>query len=486
MRIGLLCSKPLQFLALLAPLCLLSPLAWAYRGGIEPIEPRQYYQTLKREIDHARSSITVCVYLFGLSHSHPDSRVEKLASSLAAARRRGVSVEVLLDLNLDFTEGFAWSMQAKNMSAFEYLKANGIAVAFDGPGRITHSKVAVIDGETVILGSGNWTEASFGENMETNVLLRSKDAAREILNQLSSIPRRVPPEKAEEIVEIPLQFLTGKEALGLADFNKSGALLDVYALLLRKQRESGGSEFSIDFDEAAKSIGVARSTFHLHRRRIQRALNKLKDPAGLVQILERSGKGARVRMKPLAGEAVPVPVNFWTWGWNRRLSKPEMELYILGLHYSRAFSTRPQWSRSVESLAKELHYWEPTISFAVTALRRANLFEVRYDENPLNPEDDRAPSIYLTNPLYDPAELESALRKLEEIHGPDRLKRARTWASLVYDDSNLGGIEDLIESEYRWGGERIKRAAAIMELKSPSNPKRNLGYFLAVIANPAN
>src|SRR3989344_6531628 len=91
-------------LILLALLLLFPAPAAGYRGEIEPIEPRKYYETLRREIDNARSSITACVYLFALSHRDPDSPVEKLAASLAAASRRGVNVEVILDQNIDFTE----------------------------------------------------------------------------------------------------------------------------------------------------------------------------------------------------------------------------------------------------------------------------------------------------------------------------------------------------------------------------------------------
>ena len=201
-------------IALLAFLLLSPSPALAYRGEIEPIELRKYFETLKREIDAARSSVTACVYLFSISLNVADSPTTELADALIQAHKRGLRVEVILDQNIDFTEGFARSMEAKNLSAYEYLKANGVDVWFDSAGLYTHSKVAVIDGETVILGSGNWTKASFQRNMETNVLLRSKESAREFLDQLSRIPRQSLPESNVPTVDIPLEFMTGEAFLG--------------------------------------------------------------------------------------------------------------------------------------------------------------------------------------------------------------------------------------------------------------------------------
>lgn len=470
-----------RIIALLALLCLLPSSASAYRGEIEPVEPRQYFETLKREIDNARASVTVCVYLFAISHSNPDSSAEKLASSLVAASRRGVRVEVILDQNIDFVEGFARSMEAKNLSAFDFLRANGVAVWFDSPGIYTHSKVAIIDGETVILGSGNWTEASFEKNMETNVLLRSKEAARDFLNQLSRVPRQAGPVPETAAVEIPLRLITRKGLPEGSDSKKLDYLLDVYALLLRKQKEEGSSEIFLDFDSAAKALGVEGLVFKKHRQRIAEAVKDLEISFGLLERLEKNYRNARVRLKPLQGEMIPVPVNFWNWGWHRRLFQSGKEFYILGLYYSAVSPNRPQWSRSGEMLAGDLHFHPGTVSEAVTALRRANLIEVRYDKNPTRPDEDREPNTYLMNPLYDPEELERAFKRLEDAHGRDKAKRAREWASVVYEDSDLASIEELIELESRRGQERIERAVEIVKEKSPSNPKRNIGYLFGTI-----
>ena len=100
---------------------------------------------------------------------------------------------------------------------------------------------------------------------------------------------------------------------------------------------------------------------------------------------------------------------------------------------------------------------------------------------PMKGEGARAPSVYITNPLYDPAELERAFKRLEEAHGTERVKRARGWASLVYEDTDLYAVERLIEFESRRGKEIIEKAAGIVKKKSGSNPKRSMGYLLGTI-----
>ena len=121
-----------------------------------------------------------------------------------------------------------------------------------------------------------------------------------------------------------------------------------------------------------------------------------------------------------------------------------------------------------------------TISRAITDLRRANLLEVRYDDIPTGGAL-RWPNLYVNGPLYDPAALERSFKKLEEVHGADRVKRARQWASIVYEDSDLGGIEALLEYETRFGRTTIEKAVEVVKKKSPSNPKRNMGYLLGTI-----
>lgn len=94
---------------------------------------------------------------------------------------------------------------------------------------------------------------------------------------------------------------------------------------------------------------------------------------------------------------------------------------------------------------------------------------------------DRAPNIYTPNPLYDPNELDRSLEDLKIRYGAAKLERAQRAAAVVYEDSYLHGIKQLIELEEQYGPDRIARAEKILGAKSPDNPKRSIGYLIATI-----
>ncbi len=80
-------------------------------------------------------------------------------ADLAAARRRGVDVRVLLDPN-----------QAYNHHAFDVLSSAGVPVRWYPipPGALLHAKVALCDGE-LLLGSANWTYSGLDVNHEVDI-----------------------------------------------------------------------------------------------------------------------------------------------------------------------------------------------------------------------------------------------------------------------------------------------------------------------------
>jgi phosphatidylserine/phosphatidylglycerophosphate/cardiolipin synthase-like enzyme len=83
----------------------------------------------------------------------------EVLADLAAARRRGVDVRVLLDPN-----------QPYNRHAFDVLSAAGVPVRwYPIPrGALLHAKIALCDGE-LVLGSANWTYSGLDVNHELDI-----------------------------------------------------------------------------------------------------------------------------------------------------------------------------------------------------------------------------------------------------------------------------------------------------------------------------
>lgn len=92
-----------------------------------------------------------------------------IAQALIDAHKRGVSVRVILDK----------SQRTEHYSSADLLLHAGIAVSIDAAHAIAHNKVMVIDEETVITGSFNFTKAAEERNAENLLLLRDRSLSAE-------------------------------------------------------------------------------------------------------------------------------------------------------------------------------------------------------------------------------------------------------------------------------------------------------------------
>jgi phosphatidylserine/phosphatidylglycerophosphate/cardiolipin synthase-like enzyme len=108
-----------------------------------------------RELSKAKTSILVQAYSFT---SPP------IAKALVDAHKRGVRVEVILDK----------SQRTDQYSSATFFANAGIPVKIDAAHAIAHNKVMVIDGETVITGSFNFTKAAEENNAENLLVIHDK------------------------------------------------------------------------------------------------------------------------------------------------------------------------------------------------------------------------------------------------------------------------------------------------------------------------
>src|SRR4030043_789782 len=72
----------------------------------------------------------------------------KIAKALLDAHKRGVKVEIILDKSQK-SDQYSWA---------DFLGNSGMSVKIDAQHAIAHNKVMIVDGETVITGSFNFTE----------------------------------------------------------------------------------------------------------------------------------------------------------------------------------------------------------------------------------------------------------------------------------------------------------------------------------------
>ncbi len=104
-------------------------------------------------IDAARKTIYVQAYSFT---SKP------IAQALVRARERGVVVKAILDK----------SQKSERYTSATFLANNAVPVWIDSAHAIAHNKVMVIDDDTVVTGSFNFTAAAEDKNAENVMVLR--------------------------------------------------------------------------------------------------------------------------------------------------------------------------------------------------------------------------------------------------------------------------------------------------------------------------
>ncbi|MDB5291424.1 MAG: hypothetical protein JWL69_2665 [Phycisphaerales bacterium] len=107
------------------------------------------------EIDHARISVDLQAYLITST---------EIVDSLKSAQARGVRVRIILDKH---NIGGIYSAHA-------YLANSGLLVWRDGRHKDAHDKVILIDGQTLITGSFNFTDQSEDTNAENLLIIRDK------------------------------------------------------------------------------------------------------------------------------------------------------------------------------------------------------------------------------------------------------------------------------------------------------------------------
>ena len=111
-----------------------------------------------RELNKAQNTVLVQAYSFTSA---------QIAKALLDAHRRGIKVDVILDK----------SQRTQSYSSATFLLNVGIPTRIDAQHSIAHNKVMIIDGETVITGSFNFTKAAEEKNAENLLIIHDKELA---------------------------------------------------------------------------------------------------------------------------------------------------------------------------------------------------------------------------------------------------------------------------------------------------------------------
>lgn len=134
----------------------------------QTIEPR-----IIEAVDLAEDQVLIALYSF---------TDDELGAAVVRAHLRGVAVYILMDDGQDSdSQGREWPN----------LVAAGVPVAIEHETGLLHHKFVVIDGETVITGSYNWSDSADDNNFENSVFIQCEEIATQFVNQFCYIARYV-------------------------------------------------------------------------------------------------------------------------------------------------------------------------------------------------------------------------------------------------------------------------------------------------------
>jgi len=140
---------------------------------VKVVLDREYFQVARGLLRNAEKSIQMMMFEASFYAKYPKSPSNMLIGELISARKRGVTVEVILE-----TSDRGDRATERNRLTGKMLSKEGVEVIYDPLFVTTHAKLIIIDGRINLLGSTNWTYHSLTSNHEVGVLIESEEVAR--------------------------------------------------------------------------------------------------------------------------------------------------------------------------------------------------------------------------------------------------------------------------------------------------------------------
>ena len=171
----------LLFVFVLSTLCLPRAIGMPAED-VQLVTDTQYFQVAKTMIQEAKHSIQVMMFEMGYYDRNPNTPSNLLIRELINAKKRGVKVEVLLEVR----EGEDRTAK-RNRHTGKILSDGGVEVIYDSLFKTTHAKCMVVDGKLTLLGSTNWTYYALTNNNEASVLIQSKQVAKALVDYFNQV-----------------------------------------------------------------------------------------------------------------------------------------------------------------------------------------------------------------------------------------------------------------------------------------------------------
>jgi len=162
---------------------ILTPSYSQFKAVVIPLFNEKYGVTLLSYLKKAEKSIYMIMFQTGYYPEYAESLSNQILRELVNAKKRGLTVEIILD----------WSryqdVKEKNLKTAKFLAENGVNVYFDKEEKTTHAKLFIIDGKYVLIGSHNLNYYALEKDNETSVLIESEEVANSFLDYFNQVKK---------------------------------------------------------------------------------------------------------------------------------------------------------------------------------------------------------------------------------------------------------------------------------------------------------
>jgi len=149
---------------------------------VQLVTDAQYFEVARKMIREAKSSIRVMMFEIGYYEKFPNTPSNLLIKELIEAKKRGVKVEVILEVK----EGDDRTTKRNHMAG-KILSEGGVEVIYDPLFKTMHAKSLVADEQWSLIGSTNWVFSSLTNNNEVSVLINSKELAKALIDYFNQV-----------------------------------------------------------------------------------------------------------------------------------------------------------------------------------------------------------------------------------------------------------------------------------------------------------
>ena len=132
---------------------------------MEAVIGKQYPDKVIPLIEASKSSIKIIVFDWRWYPNDPGNPVQLFNQALIRAQRRGVEIKVITNIP----------------PVVNLLNQNGCHAKKIETQKLVHPKLILIDDETMVLGSHNFTQSAFTMNFEASIIINGRENLTDFL-----------------------------------------------------------------------------------------------------------------------------------------------------------------------------------------------------------------------------------------------------------------------------------------------------------------